>query len=285
MGRMADVAMVLVVGGIGLYALYAYNNGQLDQFFSGPDDTNGGTGGGGGEDMGALCSDTNTRGCCTDNAGNTCWKGTTAKGVKVGGCQREPSAEDSCDDARNDFVDQFGQDEDEIRDTKRGLKQAGGAPGVTKAGLCKEQKGSWQGKCCSCPNVTCKNKCGAKKPKPNTGTQKAGGAPGVTKSGLCAQQKGRWQGTCCSCPNVTCKNKCGASNYASAYLGSAFNRRGPSYNYRDDFVDRRHMEFPDLDWYSQASKSPYYIGIESQERAALLKRFQSNFSSMKISIA
>lgn len=64
------------------------------------------------------CNNTATLGCCTDNANNTCWRGNTTSGIKVGGCIQQPMGEDSCDDARNDFIDQFGADTEEEEDNK-----------------------------------------------------------------------------------------------------------------------------------------------------------------------
>lgn len=239
MGSLGNVATILVVGGIGLYLLYAFNNGQLQipgvtpsgdttnitNEIPPPEDSSDTT-------SGSLCSDPNTMGCCTDNAGNTCWRGTTTGGIKVGGCQ----SDSDCNSARDDFIDQFGEDDDD-EDNKNKNKKSKSKPA----------------------NVIDPNPPPARPPG-YTGSKSA-----------CEQFTGATRDACLK------------SRYASAYLGSAFNRRGPSYNYRDDFPDPEHMEFPDRDWYGEASKHPYYLGDVSLERDMLLKRFNSNFGSMRFS--
>lgn len=194
---------------------------------------------------------------------------------------------------------------------------------ATAAGLCqsegpwfastKSYGNKWTGNCCSCPNRLCRNKCksaaprvplkestttpGAKTPAKRTGTpasrsQSTGGGvggPGVVKKpaakpGLTAKQK-NLPNKLNQCAGLTGQSYLSCVNsYAHAYLAGSYNRRGPSYTGRDDFRHITNVEFPTpIDFQYEASAHPYYLGPRSPERAALLKRFNSNFATMRFS--
>lgn len=153
------------------------------------------------------------------------------------------------------------------------------------AGLCTSQGGVWNSSknCCNCKGkklsqVTCCTGTGYVAPKTTSKT-----AP---KKGLTPKQKNlpNKLNQCAGLTGQTYKN-C-VNSYAHAYLGSAFSRWGPSYNYRDMFEDRliqsRTVPSP-VDFRYESVNRPYFLGPRSVERSDLIKRFQSNFSRMQFS--
>ena len=328
---MGDIAMILVIGGVGLYALYAYNQGALGtgtttgttEFTPGVSYEDPTTGEGipatnatcqqqGGIWQGICCS------CPNNNCDNKCGKtDITGRDVCVheGGLWEplgigEDNERGCCRCPNLDCSDKCGADREPAHAAKP-LTTAQRLEGVCKS----EGAGNaWNfgRNCCSCPNKICQHKCpGPPKPltpqeqddkrmddarkklvkegstgdrDPKTGVPKpitpAAKPKMSANEGLCKSEGSgnKWTGKCCSCPNRQCKNKCTAANYARSYLGSAFNRRGPSYSYRDDFRHLTHVEFPaPIDFLEEATYRPYYLGNNPhQQRTALRRRFDLN---------
>jgi hypothetical protein len=333
---------MLVIGGVGLYALYAYNQGALgttttpttttytDPGYVDPgvtytdpgssETTTGVQGLGplatqcedqGGVWQGDCCSCPNDPDCnnkcgktkatkkdaCEHEGGtwnavvnccscpnmlcgpNKC-RGPTGPAQDPSGCSNKPGDDQDCDISTSDAL----------------------------AGVCESEGDDnlWNisRKCCSCPNRDCQNKCpGATTPTQAPAKKKSTGGGGggsklPTKSPMTAKPPVRKPAPkpgpitaakpskVKQCAGLTGATRTACLNsYAHAYLGSAFNRRGPSYTMRDDFRHLPNVENPSpVDFLYEAERKPYYLGAYPHpDRASLIKRFQSNFSTMRFS--
>ena len=322
MAGMGDLATILLVGGVGLYALYAYNQGALGT-------TTGG-------DLG---------GTTTFTPGETYTDPTTSDPIPATNatCQQQGGIwqGECCSCPGNNCHNKCGQTDITQRDVcvhERGLWEpntiwagrkgccrcpniacsdkcgsaegpSGGVPGTINndeklAGVCESEGDDnlWNTakKCCSCPNRQCQNKCkttarvplkdsdsttGAKQPakRQNTERPKSTGG-GVGGPGKVVPNTPKKSVSTCSSKCAALKNSpssykaCCAANYATAYLGSAFNRRGPSYTMRDDFRHLPNVENPvPTDFLYEATYRPFYLGnAPHPQRTALRERFDLN---------
>lgn len=177
MGGMGDIAMILVVGGIAVYGLYAYNQGAFGT--PGTTTTTGIT-----TDTGMSTPDTTYP---EDSAGNE------LSDVAIQ-CQNQGGRwQGTCCSCPNALC----------YNPCRGVQ-------ATNAETCSYEGGRWlpDVKKCYCPNLRCSNKFGGNE-NPSGGVK--GGISQFEKdSKLCQSEGGGWFGTknCCSCPNQLCKNKC-----------------------------------------------------------------------------
>ena len=152
------------------------------------------------------------------------------------------------------------------------------------AGICESEGGTWKTigsrGCCQCPNRFCRNKC---KSSGGSGSKKKPSGKRPTPSSPASKPRSVPPGS----GKVSGQRKAPpAKRSFAAYLGSAFNRWGPSYNYRDNFADplisKRVVPSP-VDFRYESVSRPYYLGPRSPERASLIRRFQSNFSTLRFS--
>ena len=161
-------------------------------------------------------------------------------------------------------------------------------------GLCISETGdadNWnpKAKCCTCSG-TCRNKC-----RTSTVSSKGSGkaSPGVTPKkpapkGAVTLKKPAPKPCAAKCAPLknspaTYKSCC-ASNYARSYLAGSSNRRGPSYTGRDDYRHYTGVEFPSpVDFEYESVARPNWLGPVSPERHSLIRRFQSNFGTMRFS--
>lgn len=97
------------------------------------------------------CSGAGTGYCCTDNAGNRCYKGSTSQGVKYV-CDEDGNT--GCDELRDDFVDRWAvENQPKAPSGKTNPQGAGGCKsGEASCGLCVSQGGVWNrtSRCCNC---------------------------------------------------------------------------------------------------------------------------------------
>ena len=171
--------MILVVGGIAVYGLYAYNQGAFGT--PGTTTTTGTT-----TDTGVSTPDTTFP---EDSAGNE------LSDVAIQ-CQNQGGRwQGTCCSCPNALC----------YNPCRGDQ-------ATNAETCSYEGGRWlpNEKKCYCPNLRCSNKFGGNE-NPSGGVR--GNVSQFEKdSKLCQSEGGGWFGTknCCSCPNHICKNKCPA---------------------------------------------------------------------------
>lgn len=177
---MGDIAMILVIGGVGLYALYAYNQGAL------------GTG--------------TTTGTTEFTPGVSYEDPTTGEGIPATNatCQQQGGIWQGicCSCPNNNCDNKCGKTD------------------ITGRDVCVHEGGLWEplgiGEdnergCCRCPNLDCSDKCGADREpahaaKPLTTAQRLEGVCKSEGAGN-AWNFGR---NCCSCPNKICQHKCPA---------------------------------------------------------------------------
>ena len=159
------------------------------------------------------------------------------------------------------------------------------------AGVCKSEANPGQNvwstsrKCCQCPNRKCQHKCpGAAAPaKKSSG----GGGQNAKEFDEDAPAAKKQNAKINQCRNLTgASHKACMASYARSYLAGSSSRFGPGYTGRDNFQDklilRRTVPSP-VDFQYEARAHPYYLGPRSPERSALLRRFNSNFSTMRFS--
>src|SRR5215510_868169 len=106
------------------------------------------------------CAAAGTGVCCTDNAGNKCYKGSTVSGVKYT-CDDDGSDAD-CTELRDKFAEEYAVDPEEVKKENTPKPRPSGktnpaghggcASGDRACGLCYSQGGTWQPgkKCCAC---------------------------------------------------------------------------------------------------------------------------------------
>lgn len=178
---MGDIAMILVIGGVGLYALYAYNQGAL------------GT----------------TTGTTEFIPGESYVDPTTGTGIPATNatCQQEGGIWQGycCSCPNNNCHTKCGVTDVTQRDVcvhEGGLWEPNGIGEDNDKG------------CCRCPNLDCSDKCGANQNDSGCG----GDDPGCSITtaqrleGICKSEgvgnAWNFQRNCCSCPNKTCQHKC-----------------------------------------------------------------------------